>query len=307
MTDFTYETSYVENVGIHNAPIPAYGVINGEIVDRVNPEEVVKGKDDPSSPDGVSLPEGADLTVSFGDYSVVDGPGPDIELKSFGSATQTARFEFLATAYYENGESIHEFVSFNRQSGGGSSVLIDLDDVNFENKDQIAFITTSSLVISGTGREGDSPGFEVYEVEAKNSVRNSEISQEISRITNNRDPLTGQPTDIFDDFPAEEKEKNILNKIASGDINLDGDVDYQDVLTAIGFVAFGGGLFVTLPYAGFTLATRLGFSAAAGAITTYGPAQYVIDNFVLPIIEEVGEGQIVDALEEADQNFLNQQ
>lgn len=193
MANFETDVTYAEGIGGSKLPAEPYGVVNNTAEVPVIPEDVIKGKDDPENPDGLSLPEDSYIIIDFGDRTIVNANNAEIKLESFGSDTQSAEFEYQATAYYENGTSQTIQVTERITSGNGTPALIDIDDINFDNKDAISFITSDSLKITGLGNFGDSDGFEVYEVAAK-TVDSKLVSQEISDliVRRNIDSFTGQ-------------------------------------------------------------------------------------------------------------------
>lgn len=197
MANFETKVAYAENIIGSILPATPYGVIGNKVNVPVDPKGVLLGEDKNGS--ALSLPKDNFVTVNFGKNSIIDGKGADIEIKTFDGGNESAKFELLADAYYQDGTSNRIYYS---DIIDANKSKIDLNSINFENKENIAFIKTDAISITGLDDKGQSPGFEVYEIKGNYAVDNTTLNQEIFSLSENKDLITGQnlPNSLGDLF-----------------------------------------------------------------------------------------------------------
>ena len=161
-----------------DVPTP-YGVLDNKPEQPLGEkgEEIVLKEYDGNA---LSLPKDSFVTVNFGDNYVVNGSGDDLQLQNvLDSTNSSARIEFTGTVITEDGQSICR--TFNRTFAQrpGSIISIDLTALTPENPNNLVFV--NSIKITGLNNGGDSPGFEVYGIEALNAAQKSDVISEIQK------------------------------------------------------------------------------------------------------------------------------
>ncbi|NJL52219.1 MAG: hypothetical protein HC930_08380 [Hydrococcus sp. SU_1_0] len=270
MVDFETSITYAENIVKSELPDPPYGIVGNEGNISVDPSKVLLGKDE-GIPDALSLPRNAFVTVNFGDYTIVDEEGADIEITTIDGANEFARLSVEADAYYEDGRTpvtTRASTNINVPEGSNEPLLIDLADINlnFKDEEDISFIKVDTIAITGLDNRGTSPGFEVYEIKSINSVDKTTIFNTID-LLERRDPLTGQvigPEIYSDDIETEANKvfsnQSFLTPAEAGSIVDDYGL-ISDALIA-GFTAAAAG--ASLPAIAIAGLTAAGFSYLTG-------------------------------------------
>ncbi len=208
------KTTNAKTFGNFELNRPINGVANNEVQENLTIEEVksfvLESDDGKPFPDAVSLTKDEFITVGFGDDVIFDGEGADIELPSFSSELSNVKIEGDVRAVFKDGTVLRQTLTINPTQTGrkGVSTLFDIEDFKdtgfiihpdplntSEEGQKIEFITADSIKIIGQDDEGDSPGFEVYQVNVLNAVSNDIAENKIRELVRDKDDLTGAEND----------------------------------------------------------------------------------------------------------------